>query len=69
MTPTIAIPSPLSKELAAVLAKGYLRLTQTAQNLGISRPKEPHKELALYAKESPPVVEDCQHRRPPWTTA
>lgn len=46
---TLATPSPLLTELAAVLARGYLRLTgmgEKGADLG-------DKELDLRAKESP----------------
>ena len=57
MTPTIATHSALLTELAAVLARGYLRLTQIAPDSAISG----DKELDLPAKESPPVIETGAH--------
>lgn len=41
-------------ELAALLARGYLRLTQTAQDLRTSRAREPHKDLDVCAATRPP---------------
>jgi hypothetical protein len=55
---TIATPSPLLTELADVLAKGHLRLTRTAQILGTSRAREPHKELDLRVEESPHLLRE-----------
>jgi len=50
---TIATQSLLSTELAAVLARGYLRLTDLRQKPADSG----DKELDLPAEESPPVTE------------
>ena len=51
---TIATHSAPLSDLAAILAKGYLRLTETAPDSAISG----HKELALPAEESPDRVDD-----------
>jgi hypothetical protein len=63
---TIATHSAFT-ELVAVLARGYLRSTQTAQNLGTSRPKEPQKELDVSRPESPAVLEQIRSGRRQWT--
>ncbi len=39
-------------ELAAILGRGYLRLTQDAHNLGTFGPREPQKPLDLSGTES-----------------
>ena len=43
------------RELAAVLATGYLRLTQRSRNDAVSRPGEPQKPLDLPRKPRPHV--------------
>ena len=53
MTPTIATHSAPLTELAADLARGYLRLTRIAPDFATSG----QIELDLPAEESPPVVE------------
>ena len=58
MTQTIATPSALLTELAAVLARGYLRLTKIAPDSATSS----HKELDLRAKESPHLDHDGDHQ-------
>ena len=65
---TFATPSAALTELAGVLATGYLRLTQTSQDLGTSRTREPQKELDLRVEESPAVVQEIRNGRSPWTT-
>ncbi len=57
MTPTIATHSALLTELAAVIAKGYFRLTRIAPDSATSC----RKELDLRAEESPPVVDTEGH--------
>ncbi len=58
MTPTIATNSALLTELAAVIAKGYFRLTRIAPDSATSC----RKELDLRAEESPAVIETgAQH--------
>ena len=58
LTGTIARPSPLVAKLAALLAKGFLRLTQTAHNPGTFRTGEPQKELDVSRAESPHCSEE-----------
>jgi hypothetical protein len=50
-------------ELAALLARGYLRLTEKARNFAIFRPGEPQKPLDLPAKPSTPCVDERPPRR------
>lgn len=47
----------LPSELAALLARGYLRLTQSRNNLGVSGAGKPQLDLDLVGKKSPPVSE------------
>ena len=54
-------PGTLRNELAAVLARGYLRLTQKPRNDAVSGPE---KRLDLRAGESPDVVHESPQRRP-----
>lgn len=42
-------------DLAAILARGYLRLSADAHKLGAFRVRKPQIRLDLPAKESPPV--------------
>ncbi len=53
MTRTFATPSAELTELAAVLAKGYLRVVHDAQNLGTFVPEEPQNALDVSRPESP----------------
>ncbi len=53
MTPTIARRSPLFTELAIVLGRGYLRLTQNARKNGDSD----NSGLDFWAQESPDRVD------------
>ena len=54
---TIATHSAFT-ELAALLASGYLRLTQHAHTLGTFSPREPQKELDVSLPESPHCEEE-----------
>lgn len=63
MSPNIATPSPQLVDLAAILAAGYLRLTQNAHNLGTSGLNTPQKELEVSSPESAPVHADSNHGR------
>jgi len=45
-------------EIAALLARGYLRLTQKRPNGAISGGENPHKSLDVSRQESPHVVEE-----------
>ncbi len=53
MTFTFATPSAELTELAGILARGYQRLTRIAPHSATFC----HKELALCAEESPPVID------------
>ena len=44
--------------IAALLARGYLRLTEKDQHCAISGNREPQIELDVSAKESPHVVKE-----------
>ena len=50
-------------ELAGLLARGYLRLTEKAQFRAVSDPSQPQKELDVSTTESPHVVGDASPRR------
>ena len=54
-------------ELAAILGRGYLRLTANGRNVGVSGPKEPQKEVDPRAKQSVTGVQESRHRRAQWT--
>jgi len=56
-------------ELAALLARGYLRLTAKARITAISEPRNPQKEVDLRADQSVHGVEESRPRRPPWRAA
>jgi len=43
------------RDLAALLAQGFLRLTQQSRNVAVSADREPQKELDVVATESPHV--------------
>ena len=45
-------------DLATILARAYLRLTQTAQNDAVFKDGEPHKGLDVSAMESPHCVQE-----------
>lgn len=57
--------SPLGDcgELVAILARGYLRLTEQARNDGISDPNQPQKELDVDVEESPHDDDQVGRRR------
>ena len=55
-------------ELAAELARGYLRLTQKGPNCAVPEPGEPQKELDVLRRESPHDDHEIRHGKPPWTT-
>jgi len=54
-----ATRSPQLTDLAVVFAHGFLRLTRTAQNLGISGAREPQNPLDVLAQQSPPVSREA----------
>ena len=56
--PSIATPSALVVDLAALLAMAYLRLTKGAHNLGTSGPSAPQKELDVSCPESPHLLRE-----------
>ena len=60
---TIATPSPLLTELASLLARGYMRLTQKSRDVAVFPPRIPQKELDVLAEESPHEVEKPRPRR------
>ena len=51
-------------EIAEILGRGYLRLTQKPRNCAESPPQ---KRLDLVPKESVTVVEESPQQRSPWT--
>ena len=53
MTSRETAHGPYPAELVAILAAGYLRLTETGKNSAVSRPKTEHKELDVSTVESP----------------
>ena len=55
--------------IAEVFAKGVLRLTQNPRSDAVSEPKEPQERLDVSPAESPPVVAETDHGRPPWRAA
>ena len=55
--PTIA-PHSAFTELAAVLAHGYLRLTQIARNSAVSDSENLQKELDVSRPESPHLLRE-----------
>ncbi len=57
MISTIGTPLALFTDLAALLARGYLRASEKAEHCAVSGRREPQKELDLRAEESPPVIE------------
>ncbi len=65
----IATQSPLLTELAAVLAKGFLRLAHDAHKLGTFGPREPQKELEPSPRESPHCGQESEQEGPPWKPA
>ncbi len=48
-------------DVAAILAQGFLRLTQTARNSAVSQAREPQIVLELSRRESPPVAVEPDH--------
>ena len=50
--------SDLSAEIAGLLARGFLRLTQLPRNVALSRDEETQKELDVPGPESPHVSTD-----------
>ena len=52
--------------LAALLARGYLRLTQTVQNSAVSGARKGQKPLDVSAPESGDVDDQTPDRRPRW---
>ena len=65
---TIATHSAVT-ELAAILACGYLRLTQVGRYSDVSRAGDSQKELDVSRRESPHCDHEIRHERPPWRTA
>ncbi len=61
----IVTPMPEWGELAALLARGFLRLTQKRRNSAVFRPTEPQIPLELAAKPSTPVYRET----PTWKRA
>ena len=53
-------------DLAATLARGYLRLTQKSRNVAVSRREIPHKELDVLAGVSVHVDGSDGEDGPPW---
>ena len=58
MIRTIASHSALSTELAAILARGYLRLVESSRDSGANREGESPIQLDSPPLESPPVGEE-----------
>ena len=55
--------------IAALLARGFLRLTEHAPNVPVSRMREPQKNLDDLRGESAHVNEETDHEGPPWKAA
>jgi hypothetical protein len=56
-------------DVATILARAYLRLTEKRPNSEVFQHREPQKSLDVGRRESPHVGGEDPHGRPPWKRA
>jgi hypothetical protein len=67
MTPAVAPDAALWAEIAALLARGYLRLASDGESVAMVGPDSRENPLESWHGESPHGTENSSRRRGRWT--